>query len=311
MTWKFERVAGPYSGPLGGLAWDGAGMLFSAVMENVIYRYDPARGKVSVARKYTNRTNGLAFAHDGVLYGCQEGSRRVVRYEKDGSATLTTSFLGRQMHNHPCDLAVDRRGRVWFADPFHALPTSGPQIFGQLDHASVLRLEQDPAPQRRHWTLERMTFDTTNPRAVALSPDEKTLYVAENNLTPGGARELRAYPVRADGTLDHAIAMQTFGADHRGPHRGIEGLCIDAQGNVVAVGGWRRSGPGPLVSVFTPGGVIVESHPLPGDLPVNCAFGDRDLTSLYFTTADGTLYRARRTGRRGFALPAACGASRR
>jgi sugar lactone lactonase YvrE len=36
--------------------------------------------------------------------------------------------------------------------------------------------------------------------------------------------------------------------------------------------------------------------------PTNCAFGDPDLSALYVTTAEGHLYRARNTGRRGRAL---------
>ena len=65
MAWNFELVAGPFKGRTGGLAWDGKGMLFSAVAEECIYRYDPASGKAEIFRKYTGRTNGLAFSADG------------------------------------------------------------------------------------------------------------------------------------------------------------------------------------------------------------------------------------------------------
>ena len=47
-NWKFEKVAGPYKGPNSGLAWDGSGMLFSAVAEERVMRYDPATGKTNV-----------------------------------------------------------------------------------------------------------------------------------------------------------------------------------------------------------------------------------------------------------------------
>lgn len=304
MTWKFERVAGPYDRPLGGLAWDGSGMLFADIMESAILRYDPRRGRVSVWRKHTNRTNGIAFGKDGALFGCQEGSRRIVRYESDGAATLTNQRMpdGR-VHNHPCNLVIDRTGRIWFSDPYNALAAWGPQVFGKLDHASILRLEQDPAPQRRTWTIERVTFDTSNPRGLALSADEKTLYVADNNMAHEGRRELRAYPVLGDATLGKPRVMHTFGADARGIHRGAEGLCVDRGGDVIAVGGCQRSGPGPLVYVFAPSGAVIQSHALPFDLPNNCAFGDSGLDSLYVTTAEGCLLRVRRTGRKGRAMP--------
>ena len=78
-------------------------------------------------------------------------------------------------------------------------------------------------------------------------------------------------------------------------------MCLDADGNIVAVGGWQRSGPGPLVYVLAPGGAVLESHPLPADLPNRCCFGGPNLDTLYVTTAGGQLYRApagRRRGRR-------------
>ena len=285
---KFERVAGPFQGPTGGLAWDGSGMLFAAVAEGRILRYDPRSGNASELRKYTNRTNGIAFAPDGALYGCQESSRRVIRFAEDGSTATTGYLLDGCYHNHPNNLAVDSRGRVWFSDPKSEVRASGPQIFPPLAHASVLRLEIDPF--RKLWSLRRMTFDTVAPRAVALSPDEATLYVAETDNAPTGKRELRAYPVLPDDTLGAHTVLHAFGRDHRGEHRGIEGMCTDGEGNIVACAGWRKSGPGPLVYVFASGGAVVESYPLPFDQPMNCAFGDAE---LYVTTAGGELWRGR------------------
>ena len=84
-----------------------------------------------------------------------------------------------------------------------------------------------------------------------------------------------------------------------GHHRGIEGICLDVEGNIVAVGGWHRSGPGPLVHVFAPGGALMETHQIPADLPNKCCFGGPDLDTLYVTTAGGQLYRAPAKGRHG------------
>ena len=296
-AWTFEKIAGPFEGPTGGLAWDGSGMLFSAVAEGRILRYDPASGKTSEFRKYTNRTNGLAFAPGGALYGCQESSRRVIRFAEDGSTATTALLLDGRYHNQPNNLAIDSRGRIWFSDPWSELRASGPQIFPPLPHASVLRLELDSF--RKLWSIRRMTYDTVAPRAVALSPDESTLYVAETDNSPQGLRELRAYPILPDDTLGPHTVLHAFGRDHRGEHRGIEGLCTDSEGNIVACSGWKKSGPGPLVHVFSAAGAILESHPVPSDQPMNCAFGDADLASLYVTTAAGELLRARDFGRRG------------
>jgi gluconolactonase len=291
MTWTFERVAGPYKGPTGGLAWDGSGMYFTAVAEERV----PRKGSADEYRKWTYRVNGLAAGPNGELYGGQEGGRRVVQFMPEGITTPTALQLDGRFHNFPCDLAVDRRGRVWFSDPHHPMPSAGPQMYPLLEHQSVLRMREE-----RGWSLQRMTFDTQGPRAIALSPDEKALYVADGD-TKAKLRELRAYPILEDGTLAACRVLHTFGSDHRGAHRGIEGLCVDAEGNLVACGGWSQSGPGPLITVFSPSGAILESHPAPADMPMRIAFGDAGLDSLYLTAADGGLYRAKSVGRCGLA----------
>jgi gluconolactonase len=295
MNWKFEKVAGPYKGPNSGLAWDGGGMLFSLVEEGRIMRFDPKAKKTTEFRKYTNRITGLGFGPGGELYGGQEGGRRIIEFMPDGSARPLGTRIDGRIHNFPNDLVADSRGRIWFADPKSTIYAFGPQIFPQLEHASVLRLERD---ERRAWTIKRITFDTAAPRAVLLSKDEKTLFVAEGN-SDSAARELRAYPVKDDGSVGPYTVLHVFGSDSRGKHRGIEGMCLDSDGNIVACAGAKAAGAGPLVYVISPAGVVLETHAVPGDLPVRCAFGDSDLTSLYVTSGEGHLYRAKGTGRRG------------
>src|SRR5687768_4208057 len=291
MALKFELVAGPYKGATGGLAWDGRHMLFSAVQEERIYRYDPASGKVSDFRKYTGRTNGIAVGPNGSVFGAQEGGRRVIEFKSDGSTAPTNDLLDGQHHNQPTDIAVDSKGRVWFADAFNATPPYGPPVYPFPDHASVLRLERKGA----EWRLSRITTDTQNARAIALSPDEKTLYVAEGDADRPGKRELRAYPVNADGSVGKAKVLHEFGASERG----IEGITVDSEGNVIAVGGSSKGGAGAMIYVFSPSGELKEKQPAPADEPSRIAFGDADLSSLYLTTAGGHLYRAKGTGRKG------------
>jgi len=191
----------------------------------------------------------------------------------------------------PKHLAIDAAGRIWFSDPAPRGVASGPPL-PFPDHCSVLRLEQAPD---RSWVLKRATYDTTAPAGVALSPDGKTLYVAEDGAS--GAT-LRAYPVNADGSLGEYDVLHHFGGDRRGKFRGIDGMTVDADGNIVAAAGSTKAGPGALIYVFSPRGRVVETHPVSVD-PTNCAFGDAGLTSVYVTTVEGSLYRASNTGRHG------------
>ena len=80
-------------------------------------------------------------------------------------------------------------------------------------------------------------------------------------------------------------------------HGGIYGMCLDREGNIVAVAGGEEAGPGPMVYVITPEGRIIESHPLP-ETPTNCAFGGTDGGDLYVTTTEGSLLCAAGAGRR-------------
>jgi gluconolactonase len=299
MSWIFEKVAGPFAGATAGLAWDGMGMLFTAVDEERLLRFDPNTGNVNEVRKHTQRANGIAFGPDHVLFGCQEAGRRIIAFMPDGSARQTAFKLDGRFHNQPIDLAVDRSGRIWFCDPHSVRRPPGVYVFPPLDHASILRLERTP---HREWILRRITNDTVAPRAILLSADETVLYVADGEVGRSGIRELRAYGIASDGTVGSFSVLHSFGSDHRGEHRGIEGMCLDTFGNIVACAGWRKSGPGPLIYVFASSGAVLETHILPTDLPNRCAFGDAGLRNLYLTSMDGCLYRAEHVGRRGLAV---------
>ena len=283
MPWTFTRVAGPFSfteGPV----WDGTAVLFTDIRNNRILRYDPRTGACSPFAIETNAANGLTFDREGRLYVCEGAGRRVARYERDGRrVTLAAEFEGRRL-NSPNDIVVDRRGRIWFTDPCY-----GDRSTMELDHDSVYRLDPQPSGG---YTITRVTFDTTRPNGLVFSPDEQTLYVAESPPAPNGTRQLRAYPVQPDGSLGAPRILHDFG-----PHRGIDGMRVDAEGNVVAAAGWTTSGPGPRIVVFAPSGEVLEEHPMPVN-PTNCCFGDDDLQTLYVTGYDGSLYRAR-TYRRG------------
>ena len=294
MSWDFELVAGPYNGTTEGPVWDGQALLFSHIPANRILRYDPKTGDITEFFTGTQRTNGLCFDSQGNLYGCQSAGRRIVRFESDGTTiTSLPHQLDGKRHNNPNDLAVDKQGRIWFTDPFNG--TAGDQ---ELDHMSVLRLDPQPGGG---WTLNRATYDVSRPNGILISRDQKTLYVAQSDYTPGQPRQLRAYPINDDGSLGPFKTLHTFGADHEGVQRGVDGMTLDADGNIVVCAGWEQSGPGPMIYVFAPSGRILETHPMRVDRPTNCCFGDADMRTLYVTTGGGHLLRAR-TGLTGWVM---------
>jgi len=260
-------------------------------------RYDPKSGALGEWRTGTNRTNGLAFDEQGRLFGCCSGGRTIVRFDPDGRiVTIADRVEGKKL-NTPNDLAIDRKGRIWFTNPWNEGNIDATER-QELDNRSVLRA--DPQPDGSY-TVDRVTFDTTQPNGVLVSQDQSTLYVAESGYASDVNRELRAYPIREDGSLGTYSTLFTWGADAKGLHRGIDGMCLDRDGNIVATAGWEVSGAGPMIYVFTPRGRVLETHPVPANRPTNCCFGGPDLTTLFVTTTQGHFFKAQ-TDRVGWAM---------
>ncbi|MEM7133259.1 MAG: SMP-30/gluconolactonase/LRE family protein [Chloroflexota bacterium] len=290
MSWQFETITNLGSiteGP----AWDGTSLLYTSIATNRVMRLDPATSESVAVRTGTNGANGLMLSKDGTLYACEGGGRRMVCYNPiagDASTGITVicdNFEGKRL-NSPNDLAIDSQGRIWFTDPRYGDFRDDME----LDHESVYRL--DPHIDGT-WTCTRMTFDTTAPNGLLLAPDEKTLYVAQSKYGDGGARELRAYAILEDGSLAPGQVLHNFY-----PHRGIDGMCWDADGYIIATAGWEESGPGGMIYVFETNGRVVETHPVPANRPTNCTFGGPELSTLYVTSTDGHLLKAK-TDRRG------------
>src|SRR6266516_4728934 len=169
-------------------------MLFSAVAEGRILRYDAASGKVSEFRKYTNRTNGLAFAPGGALYGCQEGSRRVVHFAADGSTSTTGFLLEGLYHNQPNNLAIDSRPHL-VQRPVERAPRLGPTDlsasatrFGAAPGArSVPQAVEHPAHELRHRGSARGRAVAGRIHAVRRRNRQLTLGPARAARLPGPA----------------------------------------------------------------------------------------------------------------------------
>ena len=279
--WEFTQLAGPYElteGP----AWDGGALLFTHIPGSRILRYQPETGEIDVYRDETHHANGLMFDKDGRLYACEAGGRCIARYNPDGSRdVIADSFEGKRL-NSPNDLAIDAKGRIWFTDPVYGEPWT--KLIGapQLDHCSVYRIDPEADGS---WSIHRATFDTSKPNGILVSVDQQTLYVAQSDYD--GDRELRGYPIGEDGSLGQYEVLHNFY-----PHRGIDGMCLDTDGNIVATAGWGKSGPGGMIYLFTPTGRVLETHPAPCERPTNCSWAG-DLQTLYVTSLCGRLFRTR------------------
>lgn len=236
---------------------------------------------LEIFREPTGRANGLEFDAAGRLLACEGsgtgGGRRVTRTESSGALTvLAEKYEGKRL-NSPNDLTVDAKGRIFFTDPRY-----GNRDGLELDKESVYRI--DPSGK-----LVRVIADVERPNGIAVSPDQKTLYVVDNNPNQGGARKVYAYALRPDGSVGARRLLHDFGTG-----RGGDGMCLDRDGNAYVAAG-LNSGFTPEQDSSVKAGLYIFSSegkslgfiPVPEDSVTNCTFGGPDLMTLYITAGTG------------------------
>src|SRR6266568_6699144 len=96
---------------------DGGYLLWSDIPNNRIMRWSEDDGHVSVFRYPSNNSNGNSFDFNGRQLSCEHLTRRVTRYEHDGTATvLCDNYNGKKL-NSPNDVVAHPDGSYWFTDP--------------------------------------------------------------------------------------------------------------------------------------------------------------------------------------------------
>jgi len=248
-------------------AADGA-ILFSDI-GNRIMRFDPATGQTAVFREPSGKANGLKLDPDGRLVACEGaapgGQRRISITEKDGTLRVLADRWRGKRFNSPNDLAIARAGRVYFTDPRYV--GDEPR---ELDLEGVFRVEPDGR-------VELATRDVQKPNGILVSPDQRTLYLADSN--PRGNQQLVTFSIESDGSLTDKRVLVDFGAGKRG----IDGMTLDREGRIYAAAG---AGGEAGVYVFDPSGKLLALIPTPGD-PTNCVFGVRKESHVLYVTAAG------------------------
>ncbi len=138
-----------------------------------IWKYDPQTGKAVVFRSPSGKANGLVFDAEGNLLaaeGADSGGRRITRTDmKTGiSVILANNFRGK-LFNAPNDIVLDMRGRIYFTDPRYLGDEPIEQPF-----IGVYRIDLDGS-------VHLIAANATKPNGIAISPDQKTLYVVNND----------------------------------------------------------------------------------------------------------------------------------
>jgi gluconolactonase len=257
-------------------------LLFSDPNANTIYRWS-VEGQVSVFRTKSGYagfnvgeyhqpgSNGLAIDKQGRLTINQHGNRRVVRVEPRGNITVVADQFDGKRLNSPNDLVYRSDGTLYFTDPPFGLPKVFDDPQKELSYSGVYCVKDGQ--------VKLVSMDLDAPNGLALSPDEKFLYV--NNWDDRQKVILR-YEVKKDCTLASSILF--FNMTNSPGNDALDGLKVDQQGNVYS------TGPGGLW-IISPEGKQLGLIKGPED-PHNMAWGDDDGKTLYITALTG-IYRIR------------------
>jgi len=217
--------------------------------------------------------NGLWYGTDGWLYLCNHGERAVQRLQLDTleRETLVGRHHGRRF-NSPNDLVRSADGSLFFTDPPYGLSGLDASPLKEMAANGVYRLGFDGACER---LFDHLTF----PNGIALSPDERWLYVAQSDPQAPHIYRARLGEGRPVGPLE--LWFDASGLLAAGDPGLPDGMCVSTDGYVFA------TGPGGVL-VLSPAGRLL-ARILTGRATANCAFGGQDGRTLFMTAHDRLL----------------------
>lgn len=220
-----------------------------------IFRISP-QGEWTLVARYDGWPNGLKIHRDGTIYLADYKYGIMTLDPQSGKVSPFLTHRRSEGFKGVNDLIFDRRGRLYFTDQ------------GQTGmHDPTGRVYRyDPASDR----LDCLLDTGISPNGLALSPDEKTLYVA---MTRGNA--VWRVPLFDDGSVSKVgVFVQMAGGVS-----GADGVAVDTEGSVyVADAGngcvWSFSAFGvPAYRYMAASG---------GRTVTNLAFGGENNQTLYF-----------------------------
>ena len=258
------KVAGGYTfteGPL----WDPSGYFYFAdVRDDKLYRI--VLGQTPTLVRETSNGNGTCFDLHGRIVQCEGLARRVTRWNPlDGKAEVIAERVDGRRFNRPNDVICRSDGSLLFSDPAFRVPIDQREL-----DAAVWRIAPDGSIH--------LVANAEYPNGLCLSPDEKTLYVANTRWN----KYIHEFKVDASGTVvrRRIFADMTWHEAQGSP----DGIKCDADGRVYC------TGPGGIW-VYAPDGLYLGTiaHPQPA---VNFCFGGPDMKTL-FVCAHDSIYTRR------------------
>lgn len=260
-----------FEGTEGPIALADGSLLFTENRADRIVKIAP-NGAISTYLEKTGGANALALNAKGELLAVQTAPSAIAVLQPRPKV-LASAFGGKPL-SRPNDFALARTGDIYFSDPGANAAAAGGAVsaasrakpgFYWLDRRSKLHLVAD---------------DIGRPNGVALSPDEKTVYVANT-----AGESLIAFTVKPDGGLAdrrNFAKLAGFKQEANAASSGADGIATDEAGRVYVA---TNAG----IEVFSPQGQALGTIALPKK-PQNLAFAGKDRSQLY-AVGRGSVFR--------------------
>jgi gluconolactonase len=284
VTRPHRLLAEGLSFPEGPVALSDGSVLVVEIARRTLTRVDPDGG-VQVVAQLRGGPNGAALGPDGACYVCNNGGMEFAEVNgillpqgqsadhaggwiervdlRSGQPETLYHKVDGQPLSAPNDLVFDDSGGFWFTD----LGRSGER---SRDHGGIYYARADGS------AIRRVVYPVHAPNGIGLSPDGKTLFVAE--IFTG---RLIAFDVTGPGELSDTEGALPGRFVAAGPGRYLfDSMAVEADGTISVA----APVPGEIVC-YTPDGQLIEIVTMPGPLPTNLCFGGSDLRTAYITLA--------------------------
>lgn len=250
---QFSFAEGPASDAEGDI-------YFTDQPNNQIWKYDTG-GKISLFMDSTGRANGLYFDHKGHIISCSDEHDELWRINtSDKSVQILLSYFQGKKLNGPNDLWVDKKGGVYFTDPYYQ------RSYWTRKHPDI---EKQCVYYLSAGRRQPVIVDSSihKPNGIVGSKDGKTLYVADIQ-----DDRIYRYHIRKNGTLAGRVLFIAQGAD---------GITLDNHGNIYLCGKG--------VTIYNKAGKKIGHIDIAAQWTSNICFGGKGKHTL-FITAGNSVY---------------------
>lgn len=253
---ELVMVADGYAFTEGPAADKAGNIYFTDQPNNSILKWNQATNSVSTFLKPAGRANGLYVDNEGYLLAAADEKNELWQIDVDQNVRILLDQLETKKFNGPNDIWVDKKGGIYFTDPYYQRPY-WERTEAEMESQFVYYLAKNSTDAKV------IANGFVRPNGIIGTPDGKTLYIADI-----GDKKTYAYSIAENGELKNRQLFTNMGSD---------GMTIDDQGNLYLTGDG--------VTVFDANGKQIRHIPTGADWTANVTFGGKEQNILFITAS--------------------------